>query len=633
MPRWSVLAMLMLSLVLSPAPDTHAFATNTCTTIPELQGPGNVTPCEGHRDQISGCITGVTATGFFFQDLAGDGDTNTSDGIYASFWSSWTNPDGLKPGNLVSVSGTITETNGTTAFAHLSADPLQVTVTGSCTLPAPVSILPYLDPIAEPQVLYEHRESMRVIMSFIGWVVGPTRRYPSRHPAGFPEIAFVDDRSPIPNGSRIFERDYPGYQGITYLNGGLGYDLYNFGFGDRVFSGALTGVLAYQHGRYTLLFENPERLGWELAVRPPPATPRLDRARGEFDVCFFNAGSLFDPLNDGQGDWGDWAPGWPTPGTAAGEGDYRWKLERVARTIAERLGGCMVVGLQEVEGKQQVWDDLATRIAELSVSGDGPQYTWTGRYVTPGDARNIAQGFLVRSDVMLVGGSLAPVAGAPYTGWVTGGTLDFVRTPAAGQFRFNAGTPNEVTMWAYSVQLAARSSSSSCTTPDCTDRREKEAADLRDILLHHQAAGEYAIGGGDFNATHGSSPIGIMDGEPGAEPGLNGLWYELPENTRYSYIDSGESLALDHVYVAALALGSRPWKRGLYPMHFNADLPSADASSGHDPLRVIFWVPAEEDHPLFLPLVLQTDTFLASTCTTPGLPTVCVPQGRKTMTR
>jgi predicted extracellular nuclease len=85
-----------------------------CATIPALQGPGNTSPCQGHRDNIPGCITGVTATGFFFQDLAGDGDPATSDGIYASHGASWTNPDGLRPGVMVSVSGTVTESDGTT---------------------------------------------------------------------------------------------------------------------------------------------------------------------------------------------------------------------------------------------------------------------------------------------------------------------------------------------------------------------------------------------------------------------------------------------------------------------------------------------------------------------------------------
>jgi len=606
MLRLPIVALLMLSLALSPAPAAHALAPDTpaaCSTIPELQGSGNTTPCEGHRDNIPGCITGVTATGFFFQDPAGDGDPTTSDGIYAYLWSSWANLDNLKPGDLVSVSGTVTEYYGATEFAHSSADPLQVTVTGACTPPPPVTILPYLDPAADPQPLYEHVESMRVAMTFEGWVVGPTNRYASRYPAGDPEIALVDYAGAIPDDSRIFERDYPGYQGITYINGGLGQDLPDLDFGDPVAGSAVTGVLAYQYGKYTLLVEDGGQVQGVDELNPPPWVPPLDETSGEFDVCFFNAENLFDHLNDGDGDFGDWAPGYPLPGTAEGEALYRQKLAAVAQVVTASLDGCAVVGLQEVEGKQQVWDELA---AAFKLPEDAP-YTWTGHYVETGDPRDIAQGFLVRSDVQLLGGSLTPVSGAPYTDWVTDGALDFVRTPAAGQFRFNAGTLNEVTLWAYSVHFKAQSSSASCTTPDCTDRREKEAADLRDILLHHRAAGEFAIAGGDFNDILGSSPIRIMDGEPGAGPGLVGLWYEEAQDTRYSYIFNGESQALDHVYVTNLAIGSRPWSRDLVVPHVQADFAARKRTSDHDPLRVLFWVPAEAESWLFLPLVLRAE--------------------------
>ena len=433
---------------------------------------------------------------------------------------------------------------------------------------------------------------MRVHMYFIGWVVGPTKRYSSRYPAGDPEIAVVDDRGLIPSRRRVFERDYPGYGGITYLNGGLGYDVRDLYFGDSIV-GNVTGVLAYQYGKYTLLFDSPERIVWESQPLVRPAVPLLDPRRGAFDICYFNAENLFDHLNDGHGDWGDWAPGWPYAGTDAGEGGYRYKLLRIADVIANWLGGCALVGLEEVEGKQQVWDDLAAEVTRRAHSPYG-QRTWAGRYVEAGDPRDISQGFLIRDDVALLGGALGGVQGQPYTGWVSDGVLDFVRTPAAGRFRFNAGRPEQVDVWAYNMHFKSKAYSTSCATDDCVDVREREAADLRDILLHHRSLGEYAIAGGDLNDTHGSSPIAILDGEPGPDGGLlTGLWYELPEGTRYSYIFNGESQALDHVYVTNLAVGPQPWQRQLYPMHVAADLPAREQASDHDPLRVVFWLRAE----------------------------------------
>ena len=226
MYRLPTLALLMLALALPPAFPSHALtpdAPQACNTIPELQGSGNSSPCQGHRANIQGCITGVTATGFFFQDLAGDGDTGTSDGIYAYLWSSWTNPDNLKPGDLVSVSGTVTEYYGTTEFAHRSRRPApgdrhrRVRTAAARRRPCPTSI-----PFADPQLLYEHTESMRVAMV----VRRLGRRADAALHLALPRRRSGDRvgrlRSPIPDGSRVFERDYPGYQGITYLNGGLG---------------------------------------------------------------------------------------------------------------------------------------------------------------------------------------------------------------------------------------------------------------------------------------------------------------------------------------------------------------------------------------------------------------------------
>ena len=69
--------------------------------------------------------------------------------------------------------------------------------------------------------VHEQYESMRAAMSFDGWVL---RQFVSRFAPGDPEIAFVDFGSTIPL-QPSHESDYPGYQGISYLSGGLNVDL------------------------------------------------------------------------------------------------------------------------------------------------------------------------------------------------------------------------------------------------------------------------------------------------------------------------------------------------------------------------------------------------------------------------
>ena len=90
-------AILLLAAVLpAPAPAVHP------------ANPGHrqdlaLSPAGSCSGPLRGCVTGVTAEGFFLQDPAGDGDPATSDGIYVYRYSTWRNPRGLKPGDLVEI--------------------------------------------------------------------------------------------------------------------------------------------------------------------------------------------------------------------------------------------------------------------------------------------------------------------------------------------------------------------------------------------------------------------------------------------------------------------------------------------------------------------------------------------------
>ncbi|MBM4458303.1 MAG: hypothetical protein FJ011_11150 [Chloroflexi bacterium] len=575
----------------TPVPRNSASAANICpatpptgcSTIPTIQGSGYASTCLGYAADIRGCITGVAANGFYMQAVGEDvdGDPATSDGIYVYQGSTWTNPAGWAAGNLVRVSGAIIEYYNTTEFqAGNTVVVLDAGLTcGAAGYPAATTIGPNTDPNADPMALYEQYEGMRVQMTFSGWVVGPTKRFTSRFAAGDPEIALVDFHSAIPAYSRVFERDFPGYQGITYLSAALDQDLPDLDFGDEISGTTVTGVLAYQFDKYTLMVDAAPALA---TVDRPDVTanePALDPSRSEFDICFANVENVFDHVNDGLGDWGDWAPGYPVSGSPQGLAAYQARLTRVATMLTGQAKSCMVIGLQEVEGKQQVYDDLAA-----AMHASDTLHTWTAAFVPSGDSRNITQGFLWRDDVALIGG-IAAVAGAPWTGWVSDGVLDFVRTPPTGAFRFHASAAVQTDVRLYALHFKSKRASSSCSAADCTDLREREAADLRDILAHHQAAGELAIGGGDLNDTLGSTPIAILD----ASTAITNPYYSLPANARYSYIFNGESEALDHLYMTRNLSPATPgWAHTFSAIHVNADFPSAEHTSDHDPLRLRF---------------------------------------------
>jgi hypothetical protein len=94
-----------------------------------------------------------------------------------------------------------------------------------------------------------------------------------------------------------------------------------------------------------------------------------------------------------------------------------------------------------------------------------------------------------------------------------------------------------------------------------------------------------SVGGGDFNDTLGSSPIDILDT---AAVTITNLFYNLPDRQRWSYIFSGESQVLDHVYLTTNLLSpASGWEHHLSPVHVNADFPSSKSASDH-PVRVRF---------------------------------------------
>ena len=135
-------------------------------TISQIQGSGDVSPFDGKTGLacLTGCVTGVTADGFTLQSPEPDADPRTSEGIYAYRFSSWTNPRGLRPGDLVELRNFgVQEYYDQTEIVGLKTDTdATYRVTGRCELPAAVPVPPLTDPAADPSSVYEPFEGMRV---------------------------------------------------------------------------------------------------------------------------------------------------------------------------------------------------------------------------------------------------------------------------------------------------------------------------------------------------------------------------------------------------------------------------------------------------------------------------------------
>ena len=132
-----------------------------------IQGAGTKSTLVSTVARTVGVVTKLTNNGFFMQDLTGDGNPATSDGIFV-FTGSTTYPNAVV-GNLVQVTGTVTEFNtGAGANAHTLArtvtqlaavTAVNLQGTGQSITPTPVS----LPEAAEDEL--ERYEGMLVTLS------------------------------------------------------------------------------------------------------------------------------------------------------------------------------------------------------------------------------------------------------------------------------------------------------------------------------------------------------------------------------------------------------------------------------------------------------------------------------------
>lgn len=549
-------------------PDTHIW---------QLQGPGEATPydTEVRFGCLEACVTGVTSEGFFVQSLQPDDNPSTSEGIYVYRFKGWRNPRNLQPGMRVMLQNFgVKEFYGQTEIVRLPDDTeTSYRQLGMCELPAAVPVVPPADPAADPVAHFEPFEGMRVRMSLAGSVVGPTQRYPSRYPAGDPEITLALRESPY-YGQRILAADLPPDRGTLALSGALGVNLPDVGTFDRITATDLTGILAFQFGRYVLLVDDLSRL--HVEDMPDVKDEVAPIGRGEFAICTYNVENLFDHVDDGDGDMGDW-----TPRDAAAS---QAVLTADAEVIAKVLRGCTIVGLQEMEGKEEVWAQLAQAV--------GPNYRYD--YFESMDERDITVGVLYDETRVTLRRADQPQACSPLDYQVQymyavgarsrpnpcmPGTYPvFDRPPYLADLTVQDETGHQrLDLRVVVVHLKSKRGDETINLP----RRVAQAAFVSTLLNQ-----PLAVALGDFNDSLGSQPLAQF-------PGHINLWERyISPSRRYSYIYQGRAEAIDHFVMTS---GLERYFLAGGPVHINADFPetleagrSTGRSSDHDPLFVRF---------------------------------------------
>jgi len=571
LPATVLLALALFALAYHPG--TAKSGASRCLTIAEIQGPGAFSAYDG-RDGLAcvqGCVTGVAADGFYLQSISPDTNPATSEGIFVYRWSGWTNPRGLKAGDWLEITDFgVQEFYDSTEIVKLKSDRnTAYRRLGACALPAPIPAAPLTDPQTDPVRRFEALEGMRVVMDLDAIVTGPTARYPSRYPAGDPEIALVSAASPLA-GRRLFAGDVPVGRGMIYLSGGLGRDLPDVAVGDRVTASGLTGVLAYQFGRYVLLVDNAAPA---LTVQAAPTFPSQASPIGpdEFALCSYNAENFFDAVDDGDGDMGDWSP--------SGAAAFNARLRRTAAILRDALQHCTVIGLQEIEGKDAVWRALAD-------AAGGYRFD----YYESADSRDITVGILYDPARVTVRSSKPSQA-------CTAQDFGVKATEARGPRARPYPCPKGFLLFErppYVADLTVR------------DAAGEQSLDVRVVVNHFKSRrGDETVNrvqrlaqaqhvAGLLSAPN-SVALGDLNDLP-SSPTLDAFTayadlYDthVPRNDRYTYIFNGLAESPDYAIVTPELL-RRVAAAG--PVHVNADFPESrdrDAPgriSDHDPLFV-----------------------------------------------
>ncbi|MDT5268471.1 MAG: uncharacterized protein QOH49_657 [Acidobacteriota bacterium] len=565
----------------------------TLTPIYTIQGSGTSSPVATQSVTTTGIVTGLKAGssgGFFIQDPTGDGDPNTSDGIFVFTGSSV--PAGAVVGNNVRVSGTvqefifasdpnsppITEISSVTSTVVLSTGnplPTPHTITAAETTAASGTTNP-LDSLEEFEGMRVTVSSLTVVAPtqgtiteasatvsstgvFYGVVNGVARPFREAGvnisdtlPAGAPANVPRFDENP----ERI-RVDSDGQPGTTAINVSAGTTVSN-----------VTGPLDYSFRTYTIL---PDTTLTGTNGGPTPApTPNSD----EFTVASFNMERFFDTVNDP-------ATSDPVLTTTA----FNNRLNKASLIIRNVQRYPDVIGVEEVENLTTL-QAVAAKVNADAQSIDAlpdPQYT---AYLSEGnDIGGIDVGFLVKqSRVSVVDVTQIEQPGCDHTTASTcynytnpnNGALDILndRPPLVLRATINRPAGGTLAFTAIVNHLRSLSGIDDATVDGSgtvgarvREKRRKQAEFLANYIQSRQTADptEKIITVGDMNALRVNDGyvdvIGTVLGTPApadqvvlassdlVNPNQTDLVDTLPADQRYSYSFDGNAQVLDHVIV------------------------------------------------------------------------------------
>ena len=522
------------------------------TTIPEVQGEGMISPMVGQLVEVVGLVIGdlqeTYRDGFFIQDVIGDSNSTTSDGIWVYQHGNSNIPD-VNPGNEVTVTGYVIEWNKLTEI-DVSEDQREVIINSSGhELPVPIELNPP-EIFDDALTYFEALEGMYVTAPD-GVVVGPRNKYGEcvivRQSVFTGRYLF---NPATENGERIMVDDDSGFPVDVKLN-------------DHVFN--VLGVLDYTHENYKI--QPTETFNVELAQDSEPISDANREI--EFSVATFNLENFSSTSS--------------------------CKLEKLALAISNGMSAPDVIAVQE-----------ATNIDALNALANHPElseFSYIAELIEGTSGSRINIGVLIRSDRVEIIDAHQPETLPPDPGGCGASGLLFHRPPLIVTLdiypvQSDVGTPRRVTLI---INHFKSMIGGTAETEPCRVEQARFVVQLVDEILADDPDADVLVIG-DINATRNTPPVTIFTN--GTTPGsqLQSLNFHPSIPNQYTYIYEGNAQYLDYIFATPHLMRTF---RSTQVAHINAGYPYAlsnacdkiHRSSDHDPIiaRFSFVEPVDGD--------------------------------------
>jgi len=554
------------------------------TTISAIQGEGMISPMIGQLVKVIGIVIGdlqeTDRDGFFIQDVNGDGNPVTSDGIWVY---QNDNPDirNIDTGDEVTITGYVDEYYELTRIDVSGYQGEVITNSSGNDLPIPVELNP--PAILEDALTYFESLEGMYVSAPDGVVVGPTNKY---------DEFFIVRQSDF-TGRYLFNPVTENGERIM-IDGDSGFPV-NVKLDDYMFN--ILGALDYTYGNYKV----QPVASFDINVVPDPEPIPPANQEIEFSVVTFNLKTFKSNGNtQGMGDIQavglfDTVDNPNTDDIVLPTEDYQCKLDKLALAIRDGIFAPDVIAVQEAENIN-VLNDLVDQ-PELS------EFSYVAELIEGPGGLGLNVGVLVRSDRVEIIDVHQPENIPPDPDGCGSGGLLFSRPPLIVTLdiypvQVDIGTPRRVTLIInhFKSMIGGKEE-----TEPCRIAQARFVVQLVDEILADDPDADVLVLG-DINATRDTLPVTIFTN--GTTPGsqLKNLNFYPPIPDQYTYIFEGNAQYLDYIFATSHFIRTF---RSTHVASINAGYPYALSencetmyrSSDHDPIlaRFTFVEPVDGD--------------------------------------